>query len=359
MLDGFKARTKFDAKKWMDDSVTQTARLTERSSSPRPTIECNFDQTRFAVRRRRSRRPKSTFVKLNLFVRLWRKLGWTIDELDHALTGFIPTNSLPLTIGNLGKAIGTALLYLAHLDTLAAALPIEDALTKLPTLWTDIPTTGRNSLTRRLFLTRTVLKDDSVFDEPTGKYLSDSRPRLVDHRGAVQAALTLSASDLDHIAADAGISLALAPPAGATPNAARLSLPNLSTLYRYRLLAGALGVSIRELITLKSLSGVDPLPRLDASALDPSPTAPALPSLLADDHPFTQTLRFAEIAQMVAASGFTIDELDYLLRHRFDPAGPYRPDRTTLLALVFDLGAGDRPHRRGEHPARRPGSSRR
>ncbi len=31
------------------------------------------------------------FLRINLFVRLWRKLGWSIEELDRALTVFLPS----------------------------------------------------------------------------------------------------------------------------------------------------------------------------------------------------------------------------------------------------------------------------
>ncbi len=335
-LDDFKKRTRFDAKKWMDERYADGT-FDRALVLAAPTIECNFDQTRFQYADGR-KAAVLDFVKLNLFVRLWKRLGWTIDELDRALTAFVPENSLPLTETNLGKAMGTAMIYLAHLNALACSLPVDNARTKLPALWSDISTAGQNSPYAQLFLTRTVLKDDPIFDEPTGNYLSDTNPRLVDHRGAVQAALTLSASDLDRIAADAGITLNPPSTPGPTPPAARLSLSNISVLYRYRLLASALDLSIRDLITLKSLSGLDPFAPLDADPLDPAPPAPALPSLLADDHPFTQTLRFVELARVVGASGFTIDELDYLLRHRLDPAGPYRTDLRALLALVVDLG---------------------
>ena len=88
-------------------------------------------------------------------------------------------------------------------------------------LWADISTRGNNSLYAQLFLTPAVLRDAPVFDEPTGKYLSRGNLPLTDHRGAVQAALTLTASELERIAADAGLALA----------SARLSIATLSTLY--------------------------------------------------------------------------------------------------------------------------------
>ena len=56
-----------------------------------------------------------------------------------------------------------------------------------------------------------------------------------------------------------------------------------------------------------------------------NPNGPEPPSPLADDHPFTQTLRFVEVARTVAASGFGIDELDYLLRAAVRSGRAVRP----------------------------------
>jgi Neuraminidase-like domain/Salmonella virulence plasmid 28.1kDa A protein len=316
LLDDYEQRTRFDAKRWLHDRYADGT-LNRALVLAAPALECNFEQTRF----QHAGGTKATavdFVKLNLFVRLWRKLGWTIEELDRALTPLMPTKSP--TAGQLGKALGTALIHLAHLNALADVLPAERR--ELPALWTDISTTGKSSLYARHFLTPAAKKADPVFDHPTGEYLSDPNVHLVDHRAALQAALTLSARDLDRIAGDAGLALV------ATP----LSVANVSVLYRYRWLAGTLGMSIDDLITLKSLSGLDPFKPLG------KPLDPNRPSPLADDHPFSQTLRFVELARLVGASGFTLAELDYLLRHRFDPAGPHSPDRQALLALVVDLG---------------------
>ena len=55
------------------------------------------------------------FLRINLFVRLWRALGWTIEETDRALQVFVP-KSAPFEKANLSKQpLRTALIYLAHL----------------------------------------------------------------------------------------------------------------------------------------------------------------------------------------------------------------------------------------------------
>ncbi|MDQ3413313.1 MAG: neuraminidase-like domain-containing protein, partial [Chloroflexota bacterium] len=99
---------------------------------------------------------------------------------------------------------------------------------------------------------------------------------------------------------------------------------------RHGLLARGLGLTVAELLTLKSLSGLDPF----------TPLAPAPLATLTDDHPWRHTIAFVDMVDAVQASGFALADLDYLLRHRFDPAGPYRNDPAVLLGLVQTLAAG-------------------
>ncbi|HEV2665981.1 MAG TPA: neuraminidase-like domain-containing protein, partial [Blastocatellia bacterium] len=106
-----------------------------------------------------------------------------------------------------------------------------------------------------------------------------------------------------------------------------LSLGNVSLLFRYGLLAKALNLPVRDLLALKALTGLDPFKALSVNPI----------TTIADDHPFSQTLRFVELAEKVKESGFSIEDLDYLLRHRFDPVGKYRPNSEALLALVKAL----------------------
>ena len=49
--------------------------------------------------------------------------------------------------------------------------------------------------------------------------------------------------------------------------------------------------------------------------------------------------RFVEVAGTIHESGFKIEDLDYLLRHRFDPVGKYRSAAEVPLALVKLLAA--------------------
>lgn len=285
-----------------------------------PNTGCNFDNTTLQYADG-SAADAIVFHKISLFVRIWRKLGWTMDEVDRALQTLVPASLVPLTLSNVGTAFKSVLLYLSHVKALDATLTVgANSRNKLLTLWARLPTTGQHSLYAQLFLTRSILKNDPVFDDPLGHYLSDNSVLLKDHLPAVQAAMNVSAVDIAGILDAAGQSL----------DTAVLSLDNVSVLYRHRLLASALGLSVAETIALTSLSGIDPF-----AALKSTPVA-----ALADDYPFAQTLRFVEVATIVRASGFRIDDLEYLLRHEFDPVGTYKPDQNALVTLVKALAAG-------------------
>lgn len=285
---------------------------------------CNFDLTTLRYADGRKAAPIA-FLRINLFVRLWRKLGWSIEETDRALSVFIP-QSAPFddNPANLAKQpLKTALVYLAHLKALDEKVKTgKQSRLKLITLWSDIDTTGKNPLYAQLFLTRSVLKSDPVFDHPLGLYLTDATVKLQDHVLAVQGALGLTADEIGSILADAGKSL----------DATELTLPNVSLLYRYGLLAKALKLSVRELIAIKQFSGLDPF-----KPLHPDPLA-----TIEDDYPFSQTLRFVQTVEEVKDSGLKIEDLDYLLRHRFDETGKYRPNRDGMLALIKTLAEGIR-----------------
>jgi len=291
-----------------------------------PDAGCNFDLTTLQYADGKPARPLD-FLRINLFVRLWKKLGWSIEETDRALTTFIPATAL-VDETTLPDWLKTGLIYLAHLKALEEKVKVgKQSRTKLLTLWADIPTTGKKPLYAQLFLTKSVLKTAPVFDHPLGQYLSDGSIKLKDHLLALQGALGLTADDIAAVLADAGKTLGDA-----------LSLPNVSLLYRYGLLAKGLKLSVRELIALKQLSGLDPFKPLHTQRLQ----------TLDDDHPFSQTLAFVETAEAVKASGLKIKDLDYLLRHRFDPNGKYRPNPAATQALLKTLAEGIRAIR-AEH----------
>ncbi len=381
-----------------------------------PDAGCDFDMTTLRYANGNAAQAID-FLRINLFVRLWRKLAWSIEETDRALQTFVPANAPydadPAHLA--AQPLRSALISLAHLKALDERVRLgKGSRSRLLALWADLPTGGKNALYAQLFLTRSALQTTDIFDHPLGRYLEPAwiaartearthqvqrdhvapadkldpvpfagEPRLVlwyddleevqylSYRGvlsdadkaallallpaappllaelldAVQraaaefrlvkahllplsGALGVSAADIGYILADAGTSL----------DTAALSLAHVSVLYRYALLARATKLTVRELIALRLLSGLDPF----------RPLHPDAPQTLAQDHPFSQTLRFVEIADAVRGSGLAIDDLEYLLRHRFDETGTYRANREATLTLLKTLAEGVRSIR-AEH----------
>lgn len=320
-----KFKPDFDAKHWLNDSWDE--HQFEKVLVLRdPDAGCSFDKTTVCYTHMPDANvERLDYVRLNLFVRLWKRLGWTMEEADRALQAFffLPANG-DISDAILGNAMKTALIYLAHLKELTGLINVgKNSRIKLLTLWVDLPTNGKNSLYAQLFLTRSILKDDTIFDDPLGNYLSNPNVFIKDHLPALQAALNLTADEIEQILQD-----------GSTGdesdlNKAKLSLANASMLYRYGILAKALKLSIGELIALKALSGLNPFHALNPDALIDDK----------NDYPLNHTLEFVHCAQQVKASAFAISDLDYLFRHSIDPLGKYRENSDALswITLAAEL----------------------
>ena len=136
-----------------------------------PDAGCNFDLTTLQYSDGTKADPIA-FLRINLFVRLWRN-SVGVSRRRTALQSFVPRNT-PFEAAHLAQQpVRTALIYLAHLKTLDERLKVgKHSRFKLLTLWSDMATTGKNPLYAQLFLTRSVLKSDPVFDHPLGQYLS-------------------------------------------------------------------------------------------------------------------------------------------------------------------------------------------
>lgn len=76
---------------------------------------CSFDATTLRYADGRAA-DDIVFLRINLFVRHPRKLGWSIEEVDRALCTFIPQTAPFDTVKLNKQPLKTALIYLAHLD---------------------------------------------------------------------------------------------------------------------------------------------------------------------------------------------------------------------------------------------------
>ncbi len=341
----------FDAEAWLKNILPANYSTTVLVLAD-PDTGCNFSGTTLQYADGTAAKPLD-FLKLNLLVRLCNQLGcplndlppappgitttpavspWTLDEIDSALQAFFPTQNLPaFAAAGFTKAFGdswkTGLVYLAHLDDLNTQLsPALGRIALLP-LWAVLPVQGKNPLYAQLFLTSSVLNNDFAFDDPNGVFptsagdLPAPQRALSAHAAALQGVLGFSASDLAAILADAAVA---DPPA--------FSLQNISLCYRYSLLAQTLQLSVPDMIALKALSNLNPFKPLTGQPL----------AVLADDILLNQNLAFLKQAGVVANSGFTVEDLRFLLRHQYDPVGKYARDPNAQMALVQAVAGGVR-----------------
>jgi hypothetical protein len=281
------------------------------------------------------------FDRIHRFIRLWRKMGWTIDETDKALTGLAayPINNNSETISvdcnfisseafgedcpnseNDGHGKCPDIIPVNYeitpdfLHQLVAVRKLLDQtglpLIKLLTFWADISTDGEKPLYSYLFLTHNLLSIDKVFQADVhGNYLTGSA-KITEHIPVLMAALKLKADDIAAIVDFHNL-----------PD--DLTLANVSVLYRHSLLAKILHLKVTDLPEAIALFG-DPFQNAD------------------------QTVVLLETWGKMEDSGFTFRQLDYLIRNHDDPLRPLAPTKKTILQLAKTLYDGltaiDRGH---------------
>ena len=283
------------------------------------------------------------YDKIHRFLRLWRKLGWTIDEVDKAIIGLSVSKgeshgagTQPAEIlcdddsedctdvgGDCGDCedcaqnlcvevfdINPRLIHqLVAVKQLLEKTGLE--LIKLLCFWTTISTSGKKSLYQRLFLTHNILGIDKFFKaDANGNYLT-GEAKLSEHVPAVMAAFNLTADAIQEIKQASGID-------------DKLSLDNLSLLYRYRLLSKVLGLRIPAFLSVLPLFG----------------------NIFRDAH---ETLTFMKRWAKMEEAGFTHQQLNYMIRDVDDERKPFASSQKTVLLLsktIYDgLNAIDEAHK--------------
>lgn len=258
------------------------------------------------------------YDRIHRFIRLWRKLEWTIDETDKAISGL----SIKKMPGNRPKRRAEAkdcqdyedqeeASHLSDINSvlihqLTAVKRLLDKtnleLFKLLSFWTNISTTGEKPLYQKLFLSPTVLDAGKVFrPDQNGNYLNGNL-KISQHVPVLMASLNLSADDLEAIRKDNALTDIL-------------TIGNLSVFYRYRLLAKILRLSIPEFISIKPLFG----------------------DVFMDAH---ATLQFIEQCVKMEDAGFTHKQLNYIIRDLDDEKKPFAPSQKAILKLTRILYDG-------------------
>lgn len=275
------------------------------------------------------------YDRIQRFIRLWRKMGWTIDETDKVIAGLgcckssdgkslTGDKSKPDYFGafvenceckdgkdgfDCGCMSDEGFYYditpdflhqLASVKKLLEVTGLE--LIKLLAFWTNISIFGEKSLYARLFLTHNMVSIDTVFKaDKNGNYLA-AAAKISDHIPVIMAALNLKADDIACIMAFANI-------------LDDLTLTNISRLYRYSLLMRVLHVKGYELQQIKTLFD-DPF--VDADT----------------------TNRFFDTWGKMEDAGFRFRQLNYVINDLDDDKKPLAPKKKPMLQLAKALYDG-------------------
>ena len=248
-------------------------------------------------------------TKLNVIhrvIRLQRKLGWTMFELDQAFIALKPKDQFGTT-----APTSSFLIQLSHIERLRKLL--KQPIVNLLSFWSDIDTVNYEgadhqllpSLYDKLFQNKTLLGGN---EDSLNAFVLDSSlniPAKIDDYGSVLlAVLGIGQDDLDLLVNKLKL-----------VTSAHLSLADLSTLYRHRLLAKTLKLKISELLSLKDLINIDPF---DAEHTE-------------------NILLFAETLQRIREAGFSVKDLNYLYCHTDDSVKPIAPAAQDFIKLSQTL----------------------
>ncbi len=266
-------------------------------------LPCDLDEHRIEILNR------SRLDRCHLFLRLLRKLGWTMRNLDKVITA--------LRADNLDENF---LLQLSNIKRLHDRLSVP--LVNMMSWWgnidtisyTDYTTQGQPmipSIYERLFLDKTVIRQ-----EPNPFILNDtgtelkSVGKISEFIPAILAALGIHETDLLLLTSNE-VALQILHLPESEVNNDDLNLWNLSLLYRIVSFAKALKLSITEFLSLKAITGINPFAN-NAS-----------------------TLRFVDMVGKIRSLHFSLTEIDYLLRHVDQSPLGIAPTQN-LIGLILD-----------------------
>ncbi|TMV44388.1 PA14 domain-containing protein,virulence plasmid 28 protein [Paenibacillus mesophilus] len=200
------------------------------------------------------------FVRLLRFIRLQKKLGWSIEQTDKAITALYPAEHMPndtddaVNLQKLDAGYAVLLPRLGVLSKVMDELKLVPSKDLLPLLacFAPIDTHGYSSLYRQLFLSPAMLKQDSAFsDDGYGRYL-DGTEKLIAHSGLLRAAFRLTDEEFGQLAESLSIH-------AGTP----LTVDNISAIYRRSWLARKLKLGVKPFMLLCRYTGFDPFVAID------------------------------------------------------------------------------------------------
>ena len=308
-----------DIKAWVTDDANY-ARIMGLITLTDPSGEddaCSFDNVEF---RYANPVPANTlrpfeFHRLIRFIRLWKKLGWTIEQTDKAITALYPESQNPnspddaVNLQRLGQGFLTMLPRLGVTKQLMKILKLKPKRDLLPALvcFAPIDTHGSASLYKQMFLSPAPSETESPFtDDGFGNYLTKDE-KLSDHSESLRAAFLLTYDELNQITAALGYN-----------NDTLLKPDTISAIFRRGWLARKLKLSVREFLLLIDMTGIDPF----------APPDPAYPPIL----------RFIDLVTRLRAASLKPEQALYLIWNQ-DISGKSAPERGEILEVARALRA--------------------
>lgn len=275
-----------------------------------------------------TRPSEADYTRLLRFIRIWKTLGWTIEQTDAALCAlfradFAPVQSADLnTVANLDAGFLQLLPRLGVLQRIIRKLNLKVArdLSSLLACWAGIGTVGEHSLYQQMFLNPAMVARDAIFaDNGYGEHLTDATVKLSDHAEAVRGAFNLTGDEFNQIIAAQPNGVFTLTGGANTPIA--LTLPNLSVIFRFGWLARQLRISVPELILFRSMTGLDPF---------------AAPTLNAGNPVSAPMEEFIDFIQLLKARGLKTAAALYLMWNH-DLSGKSAPTQAQITEFARTL----------------------
>jgi hypothetical protein len=269
-------------------------------------MTCNASELALSAFEDDSLEYEEMFDRAHRFVRLARKLSWALHDLDKAITALKPEG--------FGGNFNKFLVQLSRIQQLSIEKNIP--VVNLLSFWADIDytpyvdhlTDGEPvipSLYAQMFLSKTLAA--TKFPENPEDLIDQ---KISEHTAAIAAALGIGADDIDRLRTNPRVIPLIQDSADQTKYIQDddLTLVNLSRLYRHALLARIVKLPIPQYLTTLELITPDPF------------------------HSTLATMNFISAADRIANAGFSVDDLDYLLRHTAD-------SKSELAITDADIGA--------------------
>lgn len=226
------------------------------------------------------------FDAIHRFLRLKSKVSFTQQELDALIKAF----------GN--KIDSNFAWQLHHFLSVQRMLSVD--IFQLLAFYSELHTTGAEPLYDALFQNRSIT--NPVDPDFAAKQVAAGALNLSDaHKAVVIAALGISLEDLQFLL---------------DKTDQKLSLVNLSYLYRHIQISQLMELPLKQLFILIDLLNTDPF------------KGPV------------HTARFLDQYRVLKSSGFLPEELDYIIRHQNDANSTLIPAETEVLSKLSELQNG-------------------